>query len=181
MRSTLIISLLFITACHKIDPKQQKSENLVKVYLNKNIVNQSEYEGLSFSKLIPLKASFIKTKYGDSLDKKIKLERDSMMQLDSQESRLTINLKINQNKIESLRKKNRKIGHIWATNMNKIIYSELASLKGPPTGYILHYAYKTENDFQETVYHKMTFHFNIYLSKITSVKDTIVDQQDIDW
>ena len=178
----MLIFLLLCSACHNnIDPKQQKADNLVKIYLDKDITRQSEYEGLSFSKLRPSRANFLKTKYGNSLNKKTKLESDSMAQLDSQKARLTINLKLNQNKIESLEKKYIKISHTWNINMTKIINSELASLKGPPTGYMLHYAYKTENDFHETIYHKMTFHINNALSKITSVKDTIVDQQDIDW
>jgi len=65
-------------------------------------------------------------------------------------------------------------------NMNKNISMDI-KFKGPLLGYKINYAYKTENNLRETIYHKITFHIDCNISKITSVKDTVIEQSDIDW
>lgn len=181
MKKILLVALLLlITACHKIDPKQQKADDLVKSYIKKNISNQNKYEGLSFSRLIALRIHYWKTKEGDSLNRKIKLEEESSMQLDSQEMTLRKHAKLNWDKLKILMAKSASIGDTMVLNMNKNISMDI-KFKGPLLGYKINYAYKTENNLRETIYHKITFHIDCNISKITSVKDTVIEQSDIDW
>jgi len=77
--------MLFISACHKIDPKQERANKLVRAYINSNHLNgQNKYETLNFGKLISMRASYLKTKDGVRLSTKMNLENDTMMKLDSQ-------------------------------------------------------------------------------------------------
>lgn len=176
MRRILIIATLFISACHNIDHKQELAERLAKAYINQHL---SKYEGLTFSKLIGLHTHYNQTKDGIALNQKIKLEKDSIAKLDSEESILDKNAKSNWDKIKAFRKRDLSLSDTMVKNMTKMVDS-ITTFKGKLEGYKLYYTYKIQDKF-EPIYHKMTFKFDTQILNITSVKDTIIDEQDVSW
>jgi hypothetical protein len=180
MKRILIIAILFISACHNIDPKQERAEGLAKVYINQHL---KKYKGIRLSELYNLRTSYIHTNEGLRLNQKIMLERDSIRKLDSEESPLTKNIikgaKFNSGKINSIREKKDLLSDTMIHNMAKLINLETA-YKGVLKGYKLYYTYKIQ-DKLEPVYHKTTFIIDTPILHITSVKDTIIDEQDVSW
>lgn len=176
MKRILILALLIISACHNTDPKQEQAESLAKAYMNQHL---SKYEGLTFSKLIGLHTHYNQTKDGISLNQKIKLEKDSVAKLDSEESILDKNTKSNWDKIKAFRKKNLSLSDTMVKNMTKMV-DLITTFKGKLQGYKLYYTYKIQDKF-EPVYHKMTFKIDTPILHITSVKDTIIKESDVSW
>lgn len=90
------------------------------------------------------------------------------------------NAKVNRDKIEILGTKGHPIEKEWVDDAIRLA-KLIGKFKGPLQGYKLYYTCKIENNFCEPIYHKMTFKIDTLLLKITSVKDTIIDHNDITW
>jgi len=184
MKKIVFVTLLFITACHKTDPKQQRAEQLVKIYLASHIISQDKVEKITFSHLIRLKASYLKTNEGVRSHKQILLEDDSIAKLDSTIDHLGKNLPQNSSlkhdSLKKLMKEERPLDMRRARNMLRLI-TMVENYKGTPLGYKIAYTYKVTNNMRQDFYHEMTFNIDSTLSKITSVKDTDIEMTDIKW
>jgi hypothetical protein len=176
MRRILIIAILFISACHNIDPKQERAERLAKAYMNQHL---SKYEGVTFSKLNTIRESYIHTKAGIILHDKFMRDNDNAKRLDSIDSVLDKNFKLNKDRIIALRKKSVALDDSVMSDMIKILKLKEA-YKGKLQGYQLYYTYKIQDKF-EPVYHKMTFKIDTPILHITLVKDTVIEESDVSW
>ncbi len=180
MKRFLIVIILFISACHKIDSRQKQADALINAYVSSNHINgQNKYEAITFSKLIGLRDTYINTKDGINLNREIMLGNDSIRNLDKQQETLMKETKVPRKELETVAAKEDIIFKRQVANANKMI--RLSRIKGPLQGYKLYYTYKVENNFRDPIYHKMTFKIDTSILKIISVKDTIIDANDIKW
>ena len=181
MKKVLIAVILLISACHNIDDKQQKAILLVKAsYINNGTSNLANRETVTFSKLIELRNSYLNTAEGKKLDYQIKLEKDSLAWFDSLKSILIKANKFESKTFKDLSNREGATGEEWLSNMDRSV-KKLTSYKGKIIGYKITYTYKVTDAFKNNIYHKAIFHLDTLITKITSVKDTVIDQADIKW
>jgi len=176
----IFFGVLFLSACHKINPKQEQADNLIKTYVNAHLTGQNDYQTISYGKLMAMRTNYFNTTAGINLNKKITAEYDSLKSIEDQDSILLKNAKANWRKIKVLRAREFILGDRWEKSATNAVDLSV-KFKGQLRGYKIYYSYKADNKLSIPTYHRLLFKFDTSLLKITSVKDTIIDASDVNW